>query len=115
MRVYELAKELDVTSRRVLDLLPGLGIQATSHSSSLTESDVAKIRAALGGTAEGRVVRFDKKTGKGEIQVSTVEAPMEFDLASTRLESTKYVRIEPGHKVHVHVEGDQISSIAVDS
>jgi translation initiation factor IF-2-like protein len=115
MRVHELAKELNVTSREILDLLPGLGIAATSHSSSLTERDAARIRTALGGAAEGRVVRFDKKTGKGEIQVSTVEAPMEFDLASTRLESTKYVRIEPGHKVHVQVDGDQISSIAVDA
>lgn len=115
MRVYELAKELHVTSRQILDLLPGLGISATSHSSNVTERDAERIRLALGGGAEGRVVRFDKKTGKGEIQVSTEEAPMEFDLSSTRLESTKYVRIEPGHKVHVQVKGDQISSIAVDS
>jgi len=115
MRVYELARQLGVRSREILDLLPGLGISATSASSSLTERDAARIRTALGGAAEGRVVRFDKKTGKGEIQVSTAEAPMEFDLASTRLESTKYVRIEPGHKVHVQVDGDQISSIAVDS
>jgi Translation initiation factor IF-2, N-terminal region len=115
MRVYELAKELNVTSRRILDLLPGLGIAATSHSSSLTERDAARIRTALGGATEGRVVRFDKKTGKGEVQVSTVEVPMEFDLASTPLESTRYAPIEPGNKVHVQLDGDRISSIAVDS
>lgn len=114
MRVYELAKELGVSSRDILDLLPQLNIVATSHSSSLTEREVERIKAALAG-AEGQVVRFDKRSGKGEVLVSDDATLLAFDLKSTRLQSTKYAPIEPGHKVHVQVDGDQIRSIAVDS
>ncbi len=117
MRVYELARQLGVRSREILDLLPSLGIQATSASSSLTDSDVARVRAALSGK-EGEVVSFDKRTGKGAVLVPELDEakPFEFDLQSTRLQTTKYAPIESGNKVHVQVEpGNKISSIAVDS
>lgn len=114
MRVHELAKELGVTSNEVLDRLPALNIEATSHMSTLTDQDVERIRAAFS-PAEGEVVRFDKRTGKGEVFVSDIDANLEFDLRSTRLASTKYAPIQPGNKVRVEVDGDQISSIAVDS
>jgi ribosomal protein S13 len=114
MRVYELAKELGVSNSRILELLPALNIEATSHMSTLTDDDVERIKAALS-PAEGEVVRFDKRTGKGEVFVPTSDKNLEFDLRSTRLASTKYAPIQPGNKVRVEVDGDQISSIAVDS
>lgn len=114
MRVYELAKELGVSNRRILELLPTLNIEATSHMSALTEDDVERIKEALS-PAEGKVVRFDKRTGKGEVFVSKIEENFEFDLKSTRLASTKYAPIEPGNRVRVEVDEGRISSIAVDS
>ena len=114
MRVYELGKELGVSNSRILELLPTLNIEATSHMSTLTDGDVERIKAALS-PAEGEVVRFDKRTGKGEVFVPTSDKNIEFDLKKTRLASAKYAPIQPGNKVRVEVAGDQISSIAVDS
>jgi ribosomal protein S13 len=114
MRVYALAKELGVSSSRILDLLPALNIEATSHMSTLTDDEVERVKAALS-PAEGEVVRFDKRTGKGEVFVPKTEENIEFDLKKTRLASTKYAPIQAGHKVRVELAGGQISSIAVDS
>lgn len=114
MRVYELAKELGVTSGEILDRLPDLNIEATSHMATLTEDEVERIRAAFS-PAEGEVVRFDKRTGKGEVFVPDMAENLEFDLKSTRLASTKYAPIQPGNKVRVEVDQGRISSINLDS
>jgi len=45
-RVYELAKELDLSSREVIAALAGLGFIAKSHSSTVENDVVAKIREA---------------------------------------------------------------------
>jgi translation initiation factor IF-2 len=46
MRVYELAKELDRTSKDVLATVRGLGIEVKSHSSSIDADAVARVRRA---------------------------------------------------------------------
>ncbi len=45
-RVYELAKELDLSSREVIAALAGLGFIAKSHSSTVENDVVAKLREA---------------------------------------------------------------------
>ncbi len=47
MRVHELAKEFDLSSKDMLDRLRKNGIAAKSHASILSEEDVATIRQAL--------------------------------------------------------------------
>ncbi|MBE9545908.1 MAG: translation initiation factor IF-2 N-terminal domain-containing protein, partial [Proteobacteria bacterium] len=44
MRVYELAKELNIGSKEFMSRLEKLGIAVKSHSSSLEESDVERVR-----------------------------------------------------------------------
>ncbi len=44
MRVHELAKELNMNNKELLDRIMRLGIQAKNHMSTLTESAVLKIR-----------------------------------------------------------------------
>ena len=43
MRVYQLAKQLNITSKRVLEVAEILGINVKAHQSSLSEEDVSKI------------------------------------------------------------------------
>ena len=43
MRVYKLAKQLNVSSKDVLDAALKLNIEASSHQSSLTEDEVKRI------------------------------------------------------------------------
>src|SRR5436309_12044817 len=45
-RVYELAKELDLSSREVIAALAGLGFIAKSHSSTVENDVVTKLREA---------------------------------------------------------------------
>ncbi|ROQ90196.1 translation initiation factor IF-2 [Desulfosoma caldarium] len=47
MRVHELAKELDMNSRELLDKILKMGIVVKNHMSTLSESAVAKIREHL--------------------------------------------------------------------
>ena len=44
VRVYELAKELDVTNKEIIALCESLGIDAKSHSSSLVEAQADRVR-----------------------------------------------------------------------
>ncbi|HEY6104171.1 MAG TPA: translation initiation factor IF-2 [bacterium] len=46
MRVHELAKELGLSSKAVMDILAGLKIQIKSHSSSLDDTTVDRVRRA---------------------------------------------------------------------
>ena len=43
MRVHELAKELELSSKAAISLFTKLGIEAKSHASNLTEADVRKV------------------------------------------------------------------------
>ncbi|MGB3571188.1 MAG: translation initiation factor IF-2 N-terminal domain-containing protein, partial [Phormidesmis sp.] len=51
VRIYELSKELDLENKDILAICKDEGIAAKSHSSTITEEDVAKIRSVA--TAEG--------------------------------------------------------------
>ena len=47
MRVYELAKELNLSSKDMLEKLCGFGVEAANHMCALTAEQMAVIRAAL--------------------------------------------------------------------
>ncbi|HHU29527.1 MAG TPA: translation initiation factor IF-2 [Firmicutes bacterium] len=52
LRVYELAKELEVPSRRIIDLLHNIGFTVKNHMSVVSEEAAAKIRYQLTGKGE---------------------------------------------------------------
>src|SRR3989454_3062080 len=52
MRVHELAKELGVSSKALMDLLASMKIQLKSHSSRLDETTVERVRRRVKGQAE---------------------------------------------------------------
>jgi translation initiation factor IF-2 len=50
IRVYELAKELQMENKALVDLIREMGIDIKSHSSSLSDEEVALIKGRLQGT-----------------------------------------------------------------
>jgi len=52
IRVYELARELNLTNKVLMDKLQGLGIKVGSHMSSLDDDTVQRIKAAIFGKKE---------------------------------------------------------------
>ena len=51
VRIYELAKETGLSNKEVLDRVSELGIEAKSHSSSVSEGDALRFRESLGKAA----------------------------------------------------------------
>lgn len=49
MRVYALAKELSLTSKELISHLQKMGIEVASHSSSLSEEQVVRVREVIAG------------------------------------------------------------------
>ena len=52
VRVYELARELNLTNKVLMDKLQALGIAVGSHMSSLDDEAVQRIKAAVFGKKE---------------------------------------------------------------
>jgi len=52
IRIYELARDLNMTNKDLLDKLKEMDIEAKSHMSSLDDDDVSRIRADLFGDKE---------------------------------------------------------------
>ena len=49
MKIHELAKEIDKTSKEIITVAQELGIEAKSHMSSLEEKEIEKIKKKLSG------------------------------------------------------------------
>ena len=47
MKLYELAKELDLTSKELLEKAGEIGIEVKSHLSTLEEADVKKLKQSI--------------------------------------------------------------------
>ena len=54
MRVHELAKELGVNTKVIMDLLASMKVQAKSHSSTLDEATVERVRRRVKGHVEAK-------------------------------------------------------------
>ncbi|MEJ5365838.1 MAG: translation initiation factor IF-2 [Desulfosoma sp.] len=66
MRVHELAKELDMNSKELLDRILKMGISVKNHMSTLSESAIAKIREHLQGAGAKKVE--EKRIGRQVIR-----------------------------------------------
>jgi len=56
MRVHQLAKELDLTSKELLPHLKKLGVEAKNHMSSLSEDDVERLKNLLNPPSAEKIV-----------------------------------------------------------
>ena len=61
VRVYELAKETGLHNKEVLRRLESLGIEAKSHSSSISVADAGRFRESLGKSEAERKAEEEAK------------------------------------------------------
>ena len=66
IKIYEIAKKLDLTSKEVLEMAKKLNIEVKSHMSSVDENDANKIESGLKNNS-----KQDKKVN----QAKTTTAP----------------------------------------
>ncbi len=77
IRVYELARELNIESKALLAKMKDAGIIVNSHQSTLTTAQIEKIRALCEEKQERVVVRRRKKVEVEGVPESGVEAALE--------------------------------------
>ncbi len=111
MRVHELAKELNMNNKELLDRIMKLGIQAKNHMSTLTESAVLKIRQQF---SENRtetveqtrvtrgIIRRRKKVSD-ELEGAEALAPSEQPLPAEPSEVSLEAAVEPPIDLHQEV------------
>jgi translation initiation factor IF-2 len=108
VRVYDLARELDITNKEVIALCDALGIEASSHSSSLVESQGDRVRkkAESEGLLEGKETASEPVIEKSE--ATTAQKPVvEKRIQSTNAVSSKkppQKKPEPVEKKAEHKE-----------
>src|SRR6202007_2636768 len=74
VRINDLARELEVKSKAILDTLPLIGVtEKKTHSSSLEEHEAEKVRVYLRSAAEGSASgsRAAARASRGEEEIKT--------------------------------------------
>jgi translation initiation factor IF-2 len=113
VRVYELAKELDMSNHDLLTALAGMGIEVKSHSSSLEADTVEKIRKSLkkGGGAAAVEAKPKKEAKAAEEAKPAKEAkaaekakPAEEAKAAEKAKPKEEPKVEAGQEARVEEE-----------
>ncbi len=83
LRVYELAKELDITNKDLVDKISSLGIQIKGHMSSLDEEQAQLLRDTVAGRSQQLIE--EKRVRRGVIRrrrkiVKTEPSPEQVDI-----------------------------------
>lgn len=60
MRIFELAKELNISSKDLLAKLRAMGVEAPNHMSALTDAQIARVRETVGSPASKAQAAPDK-------------------------------------------------------
>jgi translation initiation factor IF-2 len=72
VRINDLARELEVKSKAILDALPHVGVtEKKTHSSSLEEHEAEKVRAYIRGSAESAPAGKSARPLRGEEEIKT--------------------------------------------
>ena len=110
IRIYELARQLDVTSAEVLDVCRELNIAAKTASSSIGPPDIETVSRRIS-TPKGKVVEFDDRTGRGLIELERDHRMVKFDLRETKLGAEKFSYLQRDNDVELEF-GDDDESVA---
>ena len=88
IKIYELAKELNIASKELVEKINAMGIEAKSHMSSIDEKVAAELRNSLGGkhvaNSETKVVKAVPKKKEKEndneprvtVKAANIKPPM---------------------------------------
>ncbi|HXP16752.1 MAG TPA: translation initiation factor IF-2 N-terminal domain-containing protein, partial [Terriglobales bacterium] len=67
IRINDLARELEVKSKSILDVLPEVGVtEKKSHSSSLEEHEAEKVRARFRSASQAPAAGRSSRSGRSE-------------------------------------------------
>ena len=74
IKIHEIAKELGLTSKQIIEKANSLGIDVSSHMSSVDEEQAKRIKDSLSGKSNGAAKtlkndKTEKKSGKDEKSV----------------------------------------------
>src|SRR5438445_4300143 len=102
IRINDLARELEVKSKAILDALPAVGVtEKKTHSSSVEEHEAEKLRAYLRGASEAqtstkaaRPSRSDSDEIKTKIDLSNISRPGDV-LNAIRKQQTPVAAVAP--------------------
>ncbi|MBC2714204.1 MAG: translation initiation factor IF-2 [Desulfobacteraceae bacterium] len=96
VRIYELARELNLENKELLGKMEEMGIEAKSHMSSLDEAAIDQIKQALFGTKAPEEIVEDKRIKPNVIRRrrKRVQTPVEPEVLETPEVSAKEEKIE---------------------
>jgi translation initiation factor IF-2 len=78
VRVYELAKELGTTSKKLIDVMEGMNIEVNNHMSTLSDEDAKRVMAVLTGrSAEKPPQEPEKEKEKEKVKEKIKETQPE--------------------------------------
>ena len=76
VRINELARELEVKAKAIIDLLPGFGVsEKKTHSSSIPVEVAEKVRQAIRGTADAEAAEAAAKEAAARAAAKRPVAP----------------------------------------
>jgi len=68
VRVYELAKELGTTSKKLIEVMEGMDIEVKNHMSTLDDEEARRVMAILTGQAESAESKKKKAPPRTKIK-----------------------------------------------
>src|SRR5208337_357856 len=111
LRVHELARELNMDNKDLIDRIDKLGIQVKNHMSTLTDSAVLKIRQQFSEVRSGSEKVEEKRIGREVIRrrkrvepEPEPEAPQAFPVAEQPAQAVVEVLEKPPVEVPVEIE-----------
>jgi translation initiation factor IF-2 len=119
VRINDLARELEVKSKQVLDLLPELGItEKKTHSSSLEDDEADKVRRALGKAPSGDGARKNstapsREEPKPKIDLSKISKPGDVLKAIKKLSEPEPKKAEPALPAKPAIGGPLKASVVI--
>ena len=111
VRVYELAKESGLENRDVLRRLEELGVDATSHSSSITAGEAQRFRESLGKSEAERKAEEEAKKAKEREELERYRQMAEKAQAP---DTKKAAKVLPPHLRKQQEEAERAKAAAVE-
>ena len=112
VKIYELAKQIDVESKEIIKRLQKMGVDAKNHMSTISQKDADAVIAALAAAGKGKipagkdvfvpkVTRIPKATiVKEQAPNEDIKAPMDTDVATaTTTPTVTTMESEPAEKL----------------
>jgi translation initiation factor IF-2 len=112
IRVYQLAKKLEMESHDLVEILKDLGVDVTSHMSSISEKEAEMILELQLGDDEKEVKKIEKIEKAGKVKkVEKVEKEIEQDIAN---ENSIEVKRAMTVGMFAEIVGKQANTLIID-